>query len=277
MPLDPIQVREAFHCSVLRFLAPSEGRALRVKGGVNLRFFYGSERYSEDMDLDADPRLRQRLKPLLRKVLHAPELRRELLALGIRDLLLPAEPAKDTETVLRYKLRLVAGGVAYPTKIEISYRGEAPASWAAMGRPLPAIVKPYLPIGIPYPEVGHYTRTPAVSQKIAALALRTEVQARDVFDLEILLNPSLDARLPAVDVATLREHLTNQVLHEAASRALEISLDEFRDQVAEFLPRDRRQYHTTRWETVQVRVASFIEEIERHSTAPNTEHGNRQP
>jgi hypothetical protein len=87
----------------------------------------GSERYSEDMDLDADPRLRQRLKAVLRKTLHAPTLRRALLILGIRDLDVPDKPAKDTDTVLRYKLRLIAAGVPYPTKIEVSYRGEAPA------------------------------------------------------------------------------------------------------------------------------------------------------
>jgi len=262
MPLDPTQIREAFHCLVLQAIAPAEGLALRLKGGVNLRFFYGSERYSEDMDLDADPRLRQRLKAVLRKTLHAPTLRRELLMLGIRDLDVPEKPAKDTDTVLRYKLRLIAAGVPYPTKIEVSYRGEAPAGWARLARPLPNMVDPYLSPGNTFPEVGHYGRTAAVWQKITALALRSEVQARDVFDLNVLLSEELDARLPLVDLALLRGHLSNQVLREAATRALDMSHDQFEDQVAAFLRSDARARHSAQWDAMQVRVASFIERLE---------------
>jgi predicted nucleotidyltransferase component of viral defense system len=275
MPLDPIQIREAFHCLVLQSVAPGEGIALRVKGGVNLRFFYGSERYSEDMDLDADPRLRQRLKALLRKTLHAPTLRRELLALGIRDVDLPERPAKDTDTVLRYKLGLIAGGVRYPTKIEVSYRGEAPATWATLARPLSEVVDSYIAVGTTYPHVGHYGRTPAVWQKIAALALRSEVQARDVFDLNVLLGEELDARLPAVDVVLLRHHLSNQVLREAATRALDMSHDQFEDQVAAFLRSDARARHSAQWDAMQVRVASFIERLEQQPKSNAESRGTR--
>ncbi len=277
MPLDPIQIREAFHCLVLQAIAPAEGLALRLKGGVNLRFFYGSERYSEDMDLDADPRLRQRLKAVLRKTLHAPTLRRELLLLGIRDLDVPEKPAKDTDTVLRYKLRLIAAGVPYPTKIEVSYRGEAPAGWARLARPLPKIVDPYLSPGTTFPEVGHYLRTPAVWQKITALALRNEVQARDVFDLGLLLSDELDAQLSRVDLHLLRDHLSDQILREAAARTLDMTHDQFEDQVAVFLRPDARTRHTATWDTTQVRVASFIEHLEQQPLPPTAQPRGSRP
>ena len=271
MPLDPIQIREAFHCLVLQAIAPAEGLALRVKGGVNLRFFYGSERYSEDMVLDADPRLRVRLKAVIRNALNAPTLRRELLGLGIRDMELPERPAKDTETVLRYKLRLIAGGVPYPTKIEVSYRGEAPAAWARLARPLSAVVDPYISVGTTFPEVGHYGRTPAVWQKITALALRNQVQARDVFDLDLLLSEELDAQLPPVDVDRLRDHLSDQILREATARALELTHDEFEGQVAVFLRPAARARHTADWDAAQVRVASFIENLEQQPPSSSRE------
>lgn len=48
-----IQLREAFHfCFLHRLLQISDIDLYVLKGGVNLRFFFGSPRYSEDMDLD---------------------------------------------------------------------------------------------------------------------------------------------------------------------------------------------------------------------------------
>jgi len=49
-----LQLREIFHLEFLRWL----GRKLKpknycLKGGANLRFYFNSFRYSEDMDIDA--------------------------------------------------------------------------------------------------------------------------------------------------------------------------------------------------------------------------------
>lgn len=47
--------REVFHFLFLEWLLRVTAPSLVVlKGGVNLRFFHGSPRYSEDMDLDVD-------------------------------------------------------------------------------------------------------------------------------------------------------------------------------------------------------------------------------
>lgn len=269
MALDSVAIRESFHLLVLRAIAPPLGLGLRLKGGVNLRAFYGSERYSEDMDLDADPRLQQRLKHLLPEAIRSVSTRRALLELGIRDIEMGNQPAKDTDTVLRYKMGLMAGGVRYPTKIEVSYRGEAPAEWARLASPLVDVTAPYIPAGTSFPAIGYYGRPAALWQKVFALAARTEVQARDVFDLGVLLDSRHDERYGPVDVGFLRAYLTDEILQEAARRALEITSEEFREQVVAFLPPERRSYYAAEWVTTQVAVASFIEAIQQKPLAPD--------
>ena len=49
----PVEVTEAFHLAFLSALQQSvEARQFVLKGGANLRFYYDSFRYSEDIDLD---------------------------------------------------------------------------------------------------------------------------------------------------------------------------------------------------------------------------------
>jgi hypothetical protein len=53
MPYSHRQQREIFHFLFLeRLLKIADPRLFVLKGGVNLRFFFNSPRYSEDMDLD---------------------------------------------------------------------------------------------------------------------------------------------------------------------------------------------------------------------------------
>lgn len=53
MRLTPVQSVEAFHLIFLRVLESIADRsAYVVKGGVNLRAWFGSQRYSEGLDID---------------------------------------------------------------------------------------------------------------------------------------------------------------------------------------------------------------------------------
>lgn len=55
--LNDLEAREALHVLVLHQLAEAVPPGTVVlKGGVNLRLFFGSRRYSEDLDLDLEPR-----------------------------------------------------------------------------------------------------------------------------------------------------------------------------------------------------------------------------
>jgi hypothetical protein len=48
-----LKIRELFHLAFLRALARKiPASSFAVKGGSNLRFFFSSDRYSEDIDLD---------------------------------------------------------------------------------------------------------------------------------------------------------------------------------------------------------------------------------
>ena len=67
--LNSLQLREVFHIEFLRWL----GRKVKaghyaVKGGANLRFFFKSFRYSEDMDLDARVIRVVQLKEIVMKI-----------------------------------------------------------------------------------------------------------------------------------------------------------------------------------------------------------------
>lgn len=251
------EAREAFHTFVLQRLRDRVPiTQWCVKGGVNLRLFFESVRYSEDMDLDAEPRARLALRGTIQELLGDIKLRRRLAELGIRDVLRTNErPAKDTETTLRFKLRLeIGGGVQLPTKVEVSFRGRArddvvveeSADTKIVGRYL---ARAELPLVLP-----HYDRTAAIRQKISALAGRAEVQARDVFDLAALCESGRD-----FDVALLRKNIDEGVLDAARHRAFELGNDVYESQVLEFLDEPDRAVHADRWEEYQLVAAMLIE------------------
>ncbi len=179
-----LQLRELFHIEFLRAL----GRKLKaenyaVKGGVNLRLFFKSLRYSEDIDLDAVSIGVSELKELVMKILQERSFRENFYAFGIKDVVPPdIKAAKQTQTTQRFKVHLITtAGIDLFTKIEFSRRG-------FMGKVIvesvPAVIlrnyrlSPLI--------IVHYDVQSAVMQKIKALASRTVIQARDIFDLYIL-------------------------------------------------------------------------------------------
>ncbi len=71
------ELREAFHfCFLERLLKVADASLFVLKGGVNLRFFFRSPRYSEDMDIDVVAGSVSTLKKNGYKVLEDAALRR---------------------------------------------------------------------------------------------------------------------------------------------------------------------------------------------------------
>jgi len=104
-----IQLREIFHfCFLERLLKISDPKLYVLKGGVNLRFFFHSPRYSEDMDLDVLAGNVSTLKKNGYKILENLAFKRNLRTYGIDDIKVndPAK-AKQTETTQRFRVRLV--------------------------------------------------------------------------------------------------------------------------------------------------------------------------
>ena len=187
MPFTHRELREAFHLLFLdRLLKLSDLRLYVLKGGANLRFFHGSPRYSEDMDLDvlggAVPTLRKNGY----RVLNDAAFRRSLATLGVIDVEVnDPDRAKHTPTTQRFRARLVtAAGEALPTKVEFSRRPVGSASNSIItGIVPPDRTRPYRQLAF---RCQHYSGFAQAEQKLAALVGRSEPQVRDVFDVYVL-------------------------------------------------------------------------------------------
>ena len=93
-----------------------------LKGGCNLRFYFNSIRYSEDMDLDIQTIALQTLRNKVNQILNSDSFQR---IMAVRDITLRnySEP-KQTETTQRWKLdlRLPNSSIMINTRIEFSRR-----------------------------------------------------------------------------------------------------------------------------------------------------------
>ena len=250
-----LQLRELFHIEFLRLL----GRKLKtnnyaVKGGVNLRLFFKSVRYSEDIDLDvADIGLGE-LKELVMKILQTRSFREGFYAFGIRDIISPdMRVAKQTWTTQRFKVHLItAAGVDLFTKIEFSRRG---FNGKVIVESIPAaILRDYRLSPLITP---HYDAGSAVMQKIDALASRSAIQARDIFDLYVL-----SSQIGYVSPEGFKP-LSAAILAKAHERIFEVSFEMFRDAVVSYLAdEDKNMYdNASSWEEIKLKVVDFVEEL----------------
>ena len=236
---------ELFHLAFLEVLSKRLDPSRYVlKGGANLRYFFGSVRYSEDIDIDLTRPLPADLEGKVGAILESAPL---ALLLRTADLAVTEFTApKQTETTKRWKVSVAGSGEEARTKIEFSGR----RSDGAYGLDrLPAeVVGRY---GLPAAGVQHYGIESATEQKVLALAGRSETQARDVFDLDLLLRRRT---IPA-------QAMGADVLEKAAERAFELPFDAYRDQVLAFLEPDVLELYdgAETWERMQTTVAGYLE------------------
>jgi predicted nucleotidyltransferase component of viral defense system len=239
------QVVELFHMAFLQVLQARLNQARYVlKGGANLRYFFDSVRYSEDIDLDIDGLAPWTLTEKMDAILDSPTIDALLRSggLAVDGFTKP----KQTETTRRWKVAIAVAGrrETVRTKIELSHRDGEPRH---VLEPVPGrIVAPY---ALRAPTLQHYTADAATEQKIRALAGRSETQARDVFYLDLLLR-----REPLK-----AETLNPQILEQAAERGLDLPFDAFRDQVLPFLdPEVLELYDRATWEQMQLFVTDTL-------------------
>lgn len=224
-------LREVFHfCFLERLLRVADSRLFVLKGGVNLRFFFHSPRYSEDMDIDVLGGAVATLRKDGYKILADAAFRRALSTYGIADVEVndPAK-AKHTETTQRFRVRLrTTAGERLPSKVEFSRRRgrDAPGSGKTAVDPVDSeVARRYNRLSF---RCLHYSGEAAVAQKILALAGRPVTQARDVFDLDVLqrggyVRPEGLFHIAPDKRAAARENLAS------------LSFDDFAGQVLEFL------------------------------------------
>jgi predicted nucleotidyltransferase component of viral defense system len=245
------QTIEIFHLLFLRAFGARVDKALfALKGGCNLRFFLKSIRYSEDMDLDIQTMALGTLQNNVNRLLAEPAFVQGLRAHGI-ELLKAAQP-KQTATTQRWKLTLreAESGAEMPTKIEFSRRGLGDEK--AVESVDAAIIRTYRL----YPViVQHYTVHAALAQKVSALALREQIQSRDVFDLKLLMDAGgAEQPLPAAVAANLTAAIDN---------ALAVDYDAFAGQVLAYLePEYQGHYGSKRaWHELQEQVVNGLEAL----------------
>jgi len=201
-----------------------------------LRLFLDSPRLSEDIDFDARKVGVEILKKNVGKVLGGRPFLTELVAAGIS--LGEVSAAKQTATVQRWKLRIIFDGTPVPTRLEFSRRNEKPFEQCKTEPPSAALLAAHRVVPFVF---NHYCGEAAYAGKVAALAGRSEVQARDIFDLHHL------ARFAAAGGRTERE-----VIERALGQLGLVSFEMFNDQVVPYLPADLAAHYGTReaWESM---------------------------
>jgi len=250
---DPLQQREVFHLAFLRAL----GRALplashALKGGSNLRFFFGSIRYSEDMDLDVSGVPVHVLRDKVMAILGSGGLADTLRTYGV-DRVVPPDlgKAKQTETVQRFKVHLItSAGEDLSTKVEFSRRGlDAPVRSEAVSASILARyhMAPLI--------ASHYAAEAAVLQKLRALIGRSRPEPRDVFDLHVL-STRLETGAEAVAGRSSRADA-----EKARERLFSLDWAEYRDAVVGFLdPEDQESYGSAAaWDQIRLAALAVIE------------------
>ncbi len=254
------QLREVFHfCFLERLLKIADAHLFVLKGGVNLRFFFRSPRYSEDMDLDVLAGGVATLKKNGYKVLNDAAFRRALRTYGIADIHVnDPDKAKHTQTTQRFRVQLVTvGGERLPSKVEFSRRGasgmsdDAPADGKVMEQIDSEIARQYNRLSF---RCQHYNGEAAVVQKVLALAGRAVTQARDVFDLDILQRGGHTQDVP------IRRKAGPQKCAAALANLASLAFDDFSGQVLEFLDEEQRREYGTRaaWEAMVLHVREML-------------------
>ena len=249
------QIREVFHFYFLdRLLKLSDPGLYILKGGVNLRFFFMSPRYSEDMDIDVLAGRVATLKKNVYKILNDHAFRRSLRAFDIADIEIDdPSKAKQTDTTQRFRCALVtSAGHRLPTKVEFSRRRDSQDGESEIALVDTEIARCYRKLAY---RCAHYTGPAAVGQKLRALAGRPVTQARDVLDLAILIRSGHSPPAPWSKLLDKKNYA------QALDCLMSLGWEDYAGQVVEFLNDDSREEFGDRpaWERLQNQVLNALE------------------
>ena len=255
----PLQMREVFHLEFLRWFSRKlAAEEYVLKGGVNLRLFFKSIRYSEDMDIDVQRARVEKVKKTVMDILSVHGFFDSLKLFGIEKVILPdIAKAKQTETTQRFKVHLLtSAGEDLFTKIEFSRRG---LKGNMVVEPVSAqILRSYKMAPL---LVSHYSAASAVAQKIQALAQRTVLQSRDIFDLHVL-----SSQCDYVQPDPYKIH--KDILKTANSNIFLVDYPQFRDTVVAYFGADDQKAYSSPevWDEIKLKVAHFLDEFKNEKT-----------
>jgi hypothetical protein len=254
---NPLQQREVFHIEFLRWFGREvEAKHYALKDGINMRFFFNSLRYSEDMDIDITELRLEILQDTVMKILSTRSFEDIFKPYGIERVIPPdITKAKQTETTQRFKIHLITfAGEDLFTKVEFSRRG---TEKGIVLQSVPnSILRAYklIPLIVP-----HYDIQSTIMQKIDAIVSQSTIQARDIFDLYILSSQYSDLETTDFEI------LEKDKIEKAYKNVFMVTFEQFRDTVVSYLPPEEQNIYNTdsSWDEIRLKAASLIEELQR--------------
>jgi len=193
-----------------------------LKGDANMRFFFRSPRRSRDIDFNYLGMRAESFAGRVDEVLKSRALA-ELLRQHEITLVNPRRH-KQTETTRRWKLSVRTSAIeSADSKIEFSAREEPLDDFEL--RPIdPEVARRLGGRSVP---INRYGAVAMVTQKVNALRHRSEIQPRDIFDLDLLFRTHPDALAQAP--------VEQRSLEEAIERARTLTYQEYVTTVAHYL------------------------------------------
>ena len=244
------QFVELFHLLFLNQLSRKlDRKCYALKGGANMRFFFKSPRYSDDIDFDLQAVRIDALKKKVNDILDSKPFHDILQTRHIQ--IEHVTEHKQTETTQRWKLGLACPLIkqTLPTKIEFSRRRRFGVT-VRFEFIAPEIMRLY---EMPLLIVTHYSAESAFKQKIDAIISRSETQARDIFDLYLLLTSQLE-KIPNLERSP-------GDLNQARDNILSTSFAAFKSKVISYLePEVQRQYDSADiWDDIRLKLTEALE------------------
>lgn len=245
---NPRQSVELFHLLFLCQLGRKVDKKLyALKGGCNMRFYFKSIRYSEDMDIDIQIINKDTLFKNVNKLLKSVPFNNILRTQGIE--ILNISTPKQASTTQRWKIELKSKHTVLPlhTKVEFSRREFKDDT---IYEPIDSqIIRQY---SLSPFMVNHYSMQSMFRQKVRALALRGETQSRDIFDLYLLIGSGNHFEL---------DENTITMLEEAKSKAKGIAFQDFKGQVVAYLANDQQEEYddVSAWEVIVKTVITSMD------------------
>jgi predicted nucleotidyltransferase component of viral defense system len=217
-----------------------------LKGGCNLRFYFKSFRYSEDIYFDTQVISPVTLRRNINGIFESASLKNILQTTGIS--IANISTPKQTPTTQRWKVALdiLEQTSGAHTKIEFSRRGKL--SGVIFEAVDSSITQEYHlhPIFL-----SHYDRASAIFQKIDALAGRNITQARDVFDLYLLVNSESTTQIKEKLTLAEQSHAKMQVA-KAMENLNSLTYQDFQSQVVAYLSADYQKMYSSKeiWQQI---------------------------
>lgn len=221
-----------------------------VKGGANLRLFFGSRRRSQDIDLDYIGSASWRVEERIDAVLGSRPFLDLLRLQGVE--MVDLAKTKQTSTTRRWKFAVRGEGGWLNSKIEFSARGNADSevsfdvARSDIGRAA----------GLRAVRANHYLAPAATRQKIHVLAERKETEPRDLFDLDLLIAGYPEAVRPG-DVPP-------ELAAKATDAAFAIPFEGFQELVVAYLEDEFVEIYNRPevWDEMVTRVGEFLESLQ---------------